>query len=130
MSKEPEKEKPWNNKNLPYEERRRLFHERVKEPIPDAPPRSRAVMVTVDPQTAENAKARPESIRIATRDESGATRLAGPQRRSVDAGPSSAVGWIQWGRSSYPGVWFTPDDAWDANVRHIYNPLDALKDDD
>jgi hypothetical protein len=55
--------------------------------------KSRGVAMAVDAQTAENARARPESIRIATRDESGATRLSAPRRWAVDVGGSSAVGW-------------------------------------
>jgi hypothetical protein len=117
---------------LSLEERKRQFWERWKEPIPDAPVKTRGVAMAVDAQTAENARARPESVRIATRDESGATRLAAPRRYSVDAGGSSAVGWIGWGPSGTLGtdrLWFTPDDA-DAQVQHRYNPLDALKNED
>jgi hypothetical protein len=110
------------------EEKKRRFKERWAYPIPDAPPKSRAIAVAVDAQTAENARTRPDSIRVATRDESGATRLVGPRRYSVDAGPSSAVGWISWGRTTNPGLWFEPDDI--SQVRHVYDPLDALKDEE
>ena len=110
------------------EKKRRIFAYWAANPIPDAEPKAPAVAVAVDEQTAENARARPESIRIATRDESGATRLVRPRRQSVDAGGSSATGWIQWGPSSNPGLWFTPDER--GRVRHSYNPLDALKDED
>ena len=85
--------------------------------------------MAVDEVTAENARARPESVRIATRDESGATRLAAPRRYSVDVGGSSAVGWIGWGPPGTlgtAGLWFVPEDP-DAKVEHRYNPLDALK---
>jgi hypothetical protein len=107
---------------LTLEERRRRFEERKAKLFAKA--KSRGVVIAVDAQTAENARARPESIRIATRDESGVTRVSGPRRYSVDAGGSSAVGWIAWGHGhSSPGLWFTPDDVPD--VRHRYNPLDA-----
>lgn len=112
------------------EEERRKFRELCSTPIPDAPPKVRAIVVAVDPQTAENARARPESIRAATRDESGLTRVAGPRRYAVDAGGSSAVGWMGWGPSGTLGtgrVWFDPDPAGDGLVQHRYNPLDALK---
>jgi hypothetical protein len=115
------------------EEERRKFKELCSTPIPDAPPKSRAIAVAVDAQTAENARARPESIRIATRDGSGATRLSAPRRYSVDAGGSSAVGWIGWGPSGTLGtgrVWFDPDDPGTERVQHRYNPLDALKNED
>ena len=91
--------------------------------------KSRGVAMAVDAQTAENARARPESIRIATRDESGATRLSAPRRWAVDVGGSSAVGWMGWGPSGAlgtEGLWFLPESS-DAQVRHRYNPLDALK---
>jgi hypothetical protein len=115
---------------ITLEERWRRFRERCATPIPDAVPEVRAVMVAVDEQTAENARARPESVRIATRDESGATRLSTPRRYAVDAGGSSAVGWIGWGPSGSLGtqrIWFEPDPAGDEQVQHRYNPLDALK---
>lgn len=52
--------------------------------------------------------------------------VAGPTKRDpVDVGGSSAVGWIGWGLTGYPGLWRTPHDT--ARVRHDYNPLDALK---
>jgi len=92
--------------------------------------KSRGVAVAVDAQTAENARARPDSVRIATRDESGATRLSAPRRWAVDAGGSSAVGWIGWGPSDARGtggLWFLPESSGDGQVRHRYNPLDALK---
>lgn len=108
------------------EEERRKFKELCSTPIPDAPKKVRAIAVAVDAQTAENARARPESIRIATRDESGMTRVVGPQRYAVDS-VGSAVGWIGWGHSSAfgsQGLWLTPDEG---KVQHQYNPLDALK---
>jgi hypothetical protein len=111
------------------EEERRKFKELCSTPIPDAPAKSQAIAVAVDPQTAENARARPESIRIATRDESGMTRVVGPQRYAVDTA-SSAVGWIGWGPSNAFGtqrLWFTPEEG---GARHRYNPLDALKTED
>jgi hypothetical protein len=112
-----------------FEEERRRFNERWAAPIPDAPATSPAVVVAVDAQTAANAKARPGSIRIATRDESGVTRLTGPRRFAMDVGGGSAVGWIGWGYGlSSPELWFTPNDA--PQVRHRYNPLDALKNED
>jgi hypothetical protein len=82
--------------NLPREERMRRFKERWAHPIPDAPPKLRAIVIVVDAQTAANAKARPESIRIATRGERGLHHL-----NSVDAG-TGVVGWMQYGR-------FTPE---------------------
>ena len=111
------------------EEERRKFRELCSTPIPDAPVKTRAIVAAVDPVTAENARARPESVRIATRDESGATRLSGPRRWAVDVGGSSAVGWMGWGRSDAfgtGGVWFEAEDKGDGLVRHRYNPLDAL----
>jgi hypothetical protein len=119
-----------SGEGLSREERMRRFRERCKEPIPDAKPKARAVAVAVDPLTAENARARPESVRIATRDESGATRLSAPRRWAVDVGGSSAVGWMGWGPSGAlgtGGVWFDADPPGDGLVRHRYNPLDALK---
>jgi hypothetical protein len=113
---------------MTVEERRRRFEQRRAKLFSTA--KSRGIAMAVDPQTAENAKARPESIRIATRDEDGRTRVSGPRRYSVDAGGSSAVGWIGWGPSGALGtgrVWFDPDPVGDAQVQHRYNPLDALK---
>ncbi len=53
-------------------------------------------------------------------------RVAGPTKRDpVDVGGSSAVGWIGWGLTGYPGLWSRPNDT--GKVRHDYNPLDALK---
>jgi hypothetical protein len=106
-----------------YEEKKRRFKERCAIPIPDADPEVPAVVVAVDPQTGANAKARPESIRLATRDESGVTRVVGPQRYAVD-GPSSAVGWMGWakpGTLSSQGLWFTPED--DNKVVSTYDPI-------
>ena len=97
--------------NLTLEERRRRFYERCAIPIPDAPPRSRAIVVAVDAQTAENVRTRPESIRIVTRDESGVTRVVTPRRYSADAGATKAVGWTT------PGHWFTHED--DPKVRAL-----------
>jgi hypothetical protein len=77
---------------LTLAERRRRFEERRSKLFSSAKSKARAVVVAVDPHTAENARARPESIRIATRDESGITRVAGPGRYAVDGGGSSAVG--------------------------------------
>jgi hypothetical protein len=113
---------------MALEERRKRFEERRAKVFSTA--KSRAVAVAVDAQTAENARARPDSIRIATRDEDGRTRIAGPRRYTVDAGGSSAVGWIGWGPSGTLGtgrVWFDLDPVGDAQVQHRYNPLDALK---
>jgi hypothetical protein len=111
---------------LSLEERKRRFWERHKDPIPDAPVKRRAVAVTVDPVTAENVRARPESVRIATRDESGATRISGPRRCSVDVGGSSAVGWMGWGPSGALGterVWFEPEAKGDDKVSRNYDPI-------
>jgi hypothetical protein len=59
MSKAPERFK--DDASLPLEERkRRLFEYWAEHPIPDAPPRSRAVMIAVDAKTVERARARPE----------------------------------------------------------------------
>jgi hypothetical protein len=93
------------------EEKRRRFYERCATPIPDAPPRSRAIAVAVDAQTAENIRTRPESVRIVTDDEYGVTQIARPRRYTVDAGASCAVGWTT------PGSWFTHED--DPKVRAL-----------
>jgi hypothetical protein len=103
------------------EELRRRFEEQKAKLFSTS--KSRAIAVAVDAQTAENAKARPESIRIATRDESGTTRVVGPRRFAVDTGGSSAVGWMGWGHSSALGTgraWFDRQDD-GAQVQHRYN---------
>jgi hypothetical protein len=90
--------------SLPLEERqRRLFEYWAANPIRPASPRSWAIAIAVDAQTAANAKARPEDIRIVTRDESGAARIM-PLHHYCTDGVTSIVGRIQQDQ-------FTPEKA-------------------
>ena len=91
----------------PVEDQQRrfeLYEWFLANPPPPMPllPKSRAIAVAVDAVTAKNARVRPDSIRIATRDESGAWRLRPAKRYAADAA-SSAVGWIR-------GDKFIPDE--------------------
>jgi hypothetical protein len=93
---------------------------------PPKPKPVRAVAVPVSEALAEAAKANPESVRVAARDADGRHIVEGPWRprpegRMVYNGPSSAVGWMGWGRQSDPGLWFEPDQS--GGAKSAYDPV-------
>ena len=78
-----------------YEEKRRLFFERLDSDyyFKPAKPKVPVVAVPVTPAVAEAAKANPDSVRVSARRVDGVSVFARPQGNAI--GLRAVVGWAQ-----------------------------------